>query len=99
MSDLFPTPLTPEQRSVLKDNLDRETEAIEDELGPFITEELPTGRILILPVREVAHVAYMSDDGPDARLVIDDYCPEIGDFTMDDDYPSDAQPKSPEDRR
>ena len=76
----------------MRAELDRSKEAIEDELGPYTTEELLTGRILILPVEEVPHVAYMSDNGPDARLIIDDYVPEIGDFTMDPEYPSDAQP-------
>lgn len=94
MSEQFPiTPLTAEQRSVLRAELDKSKEALEDEWGPYITEELPTGRILVLPSGgEVPHVAYMSDDSPDARLVLDDYVPEIGDMTMDPEYPSDNQP-------
>lgn len=93
MADQFPiTPLTPQQRSVLRAELDSAREALEDEWGPYITEDLPTGRILVLPVEELPHVAYMSDDSPDARLILDDFVPEIGDMTLDPEYPSDAQP-------
>lgn len=54
---------------------------IEEELdGPFLLEDLPTGRVLVYHEgsREEGLVCYMSDRHPDARLILDDYVPEIG---------------------
>jgi hypothetical protein len=72
------TPLTAQQTATVMAALERDREAVVSELGEFTTEVLPTGRILVLPQEEVPHVAYMSDDGPEARLVLDDYVPELG---------------------
>jgi hypothetical protein len=72
--------------------IEHNRKALEDELGTFLQEDLPTpGRVLLRPQNELPHVAYMSDGSPDARLVIDDYVPELGDPTMDPNFPSDDQ--------
>lgn len=85
------TPLTPLQTANLQSEIEKWREEIQEEIGEFRTEILPTGRILILADQEVPHVAYMSDEGPDARLCFDDYVPELGDPTLSQDRPSDDQ--------
>lgn len=85
------TPLTPDQTAKILSALERDKDAILDELGEYKQEVLPTGRVLILPATELPHVAYMSDEGPNARLVLDDYVPEIGDQSLNKERPSDDQ--------
>lgn len=86
------TPLTPAQTAKILTELARWDEETRDELGDYRTEVLPTGRVLVLSDNEVPHVAYMSDDGPDARLCLDDFIPELAVPGLDPEYPSDAQP-------
>lgn len=92
MSDQFPPTLSETESQKVKDEIEKWRWEITEEIGPFRTEVLQTGRILIQPDDlEVPHVAYMSDNSPDARLCLDDYVPEIGDFTLDPTRPSDDQ--------
>jgi hypothetical protein len=90
-----PDRLTDEQTARIRGELETWREATEAAVGKFRTEVLPTGRILVVPTEildEPPHVAYMSDDGPEARLVIDDYVPELAVPGLNPEFPSDAQP-------
>lgn len=87
--------LTEEQTARIQGELEKWREATEAAVGKFRTEVLLTGRILVVPTEfldEPPHVAYMSDDGPEARLVIDDFVPELGNPSFDKNFPSDGQP-------
>lgn len=90
--DIFSAPpLSSQETQRILDEIERYRKEVEAELGPFTTEVLFSGRVLITPQTEVPHVAYMSHQGADARLVFDDYVPEIGDRTLNPDRPSDDQ--------
>ena len=93
MSDVVPDlpTLTPEETAHVLAEIERWRGNLEDELGTFTTEVLPTGRVLLLPKEELPHVCYMSDDGPFARLCVDDYVPEIANQELDQSRPSDDQ--------
>ncbi len=87
--------LTEEQTARIMAEVGRWQEAIESAIGTFRTELMPTGRILVVPtqnLQEPPHVAYMSDDGPEARLCIDDFVPELATPGLDPEFPSDTQP-------
>lgn len=83
--------LSEEQTARIEDQIEKYRRNLEDELGQFTHERLPTGRVLLLPRDEVPHVCYMSDEGPWARLCVDDYVPEIGDRRLNPERPSDDQ--------
>lgn len=85
------TPLTEEQTVRIEGEIERYRGELEDELGNFRLERLPTGRVLLVPDVELPHVCYMSDNGPDARLCVDDYVPELANRDLDPTRPSDTQ--------
>lgn len=92
MSDVpDPPQLTSEETAHVQAEVEKWRSHLEDELGSFTTEVLPTGRVLLLPQTELPHVCYMSDDGPFARLCVDDFVPEIAKPDLDPDRPSDEQ--------
>lgn len=57
---------------------------LEDEFGEFTTQKLPSGRILLRSHDGEPFIAYLSDFHADARLVIDDYIPELDPEAEDD---------------
>lgn len=50
---------------------------LEDDLGKFTYEPLPTGRVWVKSQEFGDLVAYMSDHSPDARVVVDDIAAEL----------------------
>lgn len=68
-------------------------EELEDEFGKFTTVPIPdTMRVLLIP--EVAEskfegfVCYLSDPHADARLIVDDYVPEMNDGRPAEEVPN-----------
>lgn len=87
----IPPKLSEEDTVRIEREIQKWAKHLEEELGPFTTERLPTGRILLLPHTELPHVCYMSDDGPHARLCVDDYVPELAKSGLDPNKPQDVQ--------
>lgn len=69
-------------------------EALTEEFGNYQTQVMPTGRVLLMPEGEPDPngwlCCYLSDVTPFARLVIDDYCPELADDVDPTPIPSEA---------
>lgn len=65
--------------------LERYEEEVASDIGqPWTVTLLPTNRILIKGAAGRMLVCYLADQDPEARLVIDDYIPELGlDLTTD----------------
>lgn len=76
-------PVGPEETLRIQHAINSNRDIIEAELGPFTEQVLPSGRVLITPSPDVElpHVCYMSDKTPEARLIFDDYVPELGNET------------------
>lgn len=67
---------------VLKE-IEANRDELQDEFGNFTTMDLPTGRVLLIPEatpdEDDWFVCYLHDASADARLVVDDYVPELAD--------------------
>lgn len=96
MSDL-PVPRAPEgwqefpgdvgrwQQRVL-DQIQADTAALKDEFGEFTTIPVPDSQRVILVPGEAGNseewfICYLSHAGADARLVVDDYLPDLTEQT------------------
>lgn len=67
-----------EMQAVTKSQIIHNKAEIEWAFAPFKTQDLPTGRVLLIPEGHDPYVCYMSDESNSARLIIDDYVPELG---------------------
>lgn len=82
----FWTEFPPEEPGVYQERvlqlIDRFQAHLEDEFGKFTTNPVPDSQRVILVPEEATHpeewmVCYLSDPSADARLVVDDYVPDV----------------------
>lgn len=70
-------------------------EELEDEFGNYSLMDLPTGRVLLMPAGEPDpngwFVCYLSDPTANARLLVDDYVPELEDTHDTEEIPIESQ--------
>lgn len=75
------------QTESVKSEIKHWKEALNEEFGDFQTQVMVTGRVLLIPEGEPNEngwlCCYMSDETPFARLVIDDYVPELASDDVD----------------
>jgi hypothetical protein len=69
------------QTDIVLQQIDYYKEGLTEEFGDFQTQVMPTGRVLLMPEGEPNQESwmccYLSDETTNARLVIDDYVPEL----------------------
>ena len=74
-----------QQTALVRAAIEDSREELEDEFGNFQLMVLPTGRVLLMPEgqpnEEDWFCCYLHDASADARLLVDDYVPELSDDT------------------
>lgn len=83
------------QTELVKHQIEENREELADEFGNFQTLDLPTGRILLMPEGTTEQAewfcCYLHDASADARLVVDDYVPELEDNSDPEEIPISEQ--------
>lgn len=83
------------QTPLVRAAIEESREELEDEFGNFQLMDLPTGRVLLMPEGMPDEVdwlvCYLHDSSADARLLVDDYVPELSDDSDPQEVPISEQ--------
>lgn len=83
------------QTALVRNAIENEREELTDEFGNFQLMDLPTGRVLLMPEGAPEpnewFCCYLHDASADARLLVDDYVPELEDSSDPEEVPLSEQ--------